>query len=83
MCPGMYELRLDWPRLSSLSDRVVVMRDPARLLREDKDGYAKLLTLEMGKLLSEAEVEPSAEIYATNAGALLGPEAVHVVAILD
>ncbi|WP_336961504.1 NAD-dependent succinate-semialdehyde dehydrogenase [Sphingobium aquiterrae] len=59
--------------------RATVMRNAARLLRRDMDAYARILTLEMGKLLPEAqaEVELSAAIldyYADNAERLLAPE---------
>ena len=55
------------------------MRNAARILRRDVDTYARLLTLEMGKVVAEAraEVELSAEIfeyYADNAETLLAPE---------
>lgn len=69
---------LSWKE-TSFGERAQVMRRAATLLREDVDGYARLLTLEMGKLVSEAkaEVELSAailEYYAENAGKLLAPE---------
>ena len=56
-----------------------VMQKAADILRRDIDTYAPLLTLEMGKLLTEAkaEVELSASIfeyYAQNAETLLTPE---------
>lgn len=55
------------------------MQKVADLLRKDADAYAKLLTLEMGKVIAEAkaEVELSAaifEYYAKNAEKLLKPE---------
>ena len=66
-------------KLTSFAERAQVMQKAADLLRSDADGYAKLLTLEMGKITSEAkaEVEISAEIfeyYAENAAKLLEPE---------
>ncbi|WP_404477653.1 aldehyde dehydrogenase family protein [Novosphingobium sp. BL-52-GroH] len=69
---------LAW-RETSFADRAAVMRGAAGILRRDADSYARILMLEMGKLLSEAmaEVEPSAAIfdyYADNAGRLLAPE---------
>lgn len=59
--------------------RAKVMQSAANILRRDRDAYAKILTTEMGKLLSEAtaEVELSARIfeyYARNAEALLAPQ---------
>ncbi len=61
------------------SERAKVMRRAADILRRDADAYAKLLTLEMGKLYAEAkgEVELSAaifEYYVHNAERLLAPE---------
>lgn len=60
------------------SERAKVMRKAAALLRADHTEYAKILTLEMGKVLAEAEaeVELSAKIfeyYADNAEKLLAP----------
>lgn len=69
---------LSWKK-TSFSERAAIMHKAAHLLRKDIDGYAKLLTLEMGKLIAEAkaEVELSADIfeyYARNAKTLLAPE---------
>jgi succinate-semialdehyde dehydrogenase/glutarate-semialdehyde dehydrogenase len=66
-------------RSMTISARVSVLQKAAELLRARHAEYAKLLTLEMGKLLSEAEaeVELSAAIfdyYADNAEELLTPE---------
>lgn len=66
-------------RESSFAVRAAVMNKAASLLREAKNDYAKLLTLEMGKVTAEAEaeVELSARIfeyYAKNAETLLQPE---------
>lgn len=65
-------------RQTSFDTRAAVMRAAANILRRDKDAYARLLTLEMGKLFSEAqaEVELSADIfayYADRAADLLTP----------
>lgn len=62
-----------------VAERVAVLQKAADLLRARHTEYAKLLTLEMGKLLSEAEaeVELSAailEYYVENAEKLLAPE---------
>ncbi|BBE70454.1 NAD-dependent succinate-semialdehyde dehydrogenase [Oharaeibacter diazotrophicus] len=70
-------------RRTSFADRAAVMRQAATILRRDADAFARLLTLEMGKLFVEAkaEVELSAEIfeyYADNAERLLEPEALPV-----
>lgn len=69
---------LSWKE-TSFADRAKVMQKAADLLRKDVDAYAKLLTLEMGKVISEAkaEVELSAaifEYYARHAETLLAPE---------
>lgn len=64
---------------TSFAERAKVMQAAADILRAQKDEYARLLTIEMGKLFSEAqaEVELSAEIfeyYSRNAEKLLEPE---------
>ena len=69
---------LSWKK-TSYSERAGIMQKAADLLRKDIDAYAKLLTLEMGKVAPEAkaEVELSAaifEYYAKNAEKLLAPE---------
>ncbi|WP_158913208.1 NAD-dependent succinate-semialdehyde dehydrogenase [Caulobacter sp. S45] len=69
---------LSW-RETPFAARTQIMQTAANILRREIDAYAKLLTLEMGKLFSEAkaEVELSAaifEYYARNAEALLAPE---------
>jgi len=73
-----YDAFLSW-RHVSFADRAKIMTAAANILRRDIDKYARLLTLEMGKLYSEAklETELSAEIfeyYAKNAEDLLKPE---------
>ncbi|MGB8601838.1 MAG: NAD-dependent succinate-semialdehyde dehydrogenase [Rhizomicrobium sp.] len=69
---------LQWRKVP-FAERAKVMRKAAELLRADKRNYAKLLTLEMGKIVgeAEAEVELSAaifEYYADHAEKLLAPE---------
>lgn len=64
---------------AAFAERCKVLQKTADLLRKDHTAYAKILTLEMGKLLTEAEgeVELSAQIleyYANNAEKLLAPE---------
>jgi succinate-semialdehyde dehydrogenase / glutarate-semialdehyde dehydrogenase len=66
------------------SERGRILQAAADILRRDADAYAKLLTLEMGKLVSEAkaEVELSAKIfeyYVRNAEDLLKPEKLPVL----
>ncbi|GBQ82184.1 aldehyde dehydrogenase [Gluconacetobacter johannae DSM 13595] len=69
---------LAW-RETGFSQRAAVMRKASAILREEVEPFARLLTLEMGKLFAEAkaEVELSAQIfdyYAEHAEALLAPE---------
>lgn len=64
---------------TSFAERARVMHAAAQLLRDNTREYAQLLTLEMGKLIGEAEAEVrlSADIftyYAVNAERLLAPE---------
>jgi len=78
---------LSW-RKTSFTERATVMKKAADILRKDCDAYAKLLTLEMGKLTSEAkaEVELSAKIfeyYAVNARTLLAPDKLPVASISE
>ena len=73
-----YEAFKAW-RHVSFAERAKVMTRAAEILRRDIDKYARLLTLEMGKLYTEAklETELSAEIfeyYAAHAERLLKPE---------
>ncbi len=78
---------MSWKK-TSFADRAKIMQKAADILRRDSAAYAKLLTLEMGKLASEAqaEVELSARIfeyYATNAKALLAPEKLPVADLAE
>lgn len=71
---------LSW-RKTSYSDRSKAMLNAAKILRERKAVYARLMTDEMGKLLREsmAEVEKCAwvcEYYANNAEEILKDEAI-------
>ncbi|MFT9385571.1 NAD-dependent succinate-semialdehyde dehydrogenase [Acetobacter sp.] len=79
---GAYTAFLDW-RETPFAERAKVMTAAATILRDNLDQYAAILTLEMGKLLSEAKAEVilSAEIfeyYAEHAERLLAPEALPV-----
>ncbi len=72
-----------WKKTSH-AERRVILQKAADLLRANADDYARLLTLEMGKLFSEAraEVELSAQIfeyYVRNAEKLLQPEPLPVL----
>jgi len=69
---------LSW-KTASFAERAKVMQNAATILRKETDSFARLLTLEMGKVISEAhaEVELSAaifEYYAKNAERLLAPQ---------
>jgi succinate-semialdehyde dehydrogenase/glutarate-semialdehyde dehydrogenase len=60
------------------TERAVIVAQAAALLREQADAFAKIMTLEMGKRITEAqgEVEFSAQIltyYADNAERFLAP----------
>ena len=77
-----HEAFLGWRRLS-FAERGKILQKAADLLRASVDDYARLLTLEMGKLFTEAkaEVELSAKIfeyYVQNAERLLQPEKLEV-----
>ena len=72
----------DWSR-RSLAARKAIIKKAASLLRENVDEFARLSTLEMGKLFREArsEVRLSAailEYFADNAEAFLAPEKLSV-----
>jgi succinate-semialdehyde dehydrogenase/glutarate-semialdehyde dehydrogenase len=78
-----HEAFLAW-RETSFSERGGILQKAADILRRDSDRYARLLTLEMGKLTAEAkaEVELSAKIleyYVRNAETLLQPEKLPVL----
>lgn len=67
-----------WKNVSFV-EKSQILQKAADLLRADIDGYAKILTLEMGKILAEAraEVELSAQIfeyYVKHTEDLLAPE---------
>lgn len=75
-------------RKASFADRAKVMHAAAEILRRDADDYAKLLTLEMGKVVGEAkaEVALSADIfdyYAVNAERLLAEEPLPVAHVSE
>ena len=66
-------------RKTSFSERAQVLKDVAALMREDREHLAKLMTLEMGKPISEAygEVEKAAwcaEHYAEFGEQYLSPQ---------
>ncbi len=68
-------------RLVPVEERVQVLRNTAKVLRDGKDEYARLITLEMGKPITEAEAEiekcaMTAEYYAETASGHLAPETI-------
>ena len=72
----------DW-RKRSLADRRAIVKKAASILRNHQDDFARLVTLEMGKLLREAqaEVQLSADIldyYADLAAEFLAPQTLKV-----
>ncbi|GBD12479.1 Succinate semialdehyde dehydrogenase [NAD(P)+] Sad [bacterium HR24] len=75
-----WEAYRDWRRLP-IERRGELMRAAARRLRQEKDRYARLITLEMGKPIVEAEAEVlkcawNCEYFADNADRFLAPEEV-------
>ncbi len=63
-------------RKTSYQQRAEILHKVAELMRENKDKYAKMITLEMGKVITQAEgeIDLSADIfdyYATNGEAFL------------
>ncbi|MHA3053915.1 NAD-dependent succinate-semialdehyde dehydrogenase [Acinetobacter sp. ANC 4633] len=73
-----YNTFLTWKE-TSFEQRAAILNKAASILRNETDKYAKYLTLEMGKLFTEAKLETilSAEIleyYAKHAEKLLAPE---------
>ena len=66
-------------RVTSIDDRAVAMHALARVLRDRKDRYARLITLEMGKPISEAQAEIekcalNCDFYADHAASFLKDE---------
>lgn len=75
-----HEAFLSW-RKSSFSERAVLMKKAAMVLRDNAEEYAELMTQEMGKLIKDgvAEVEKCAlacDYFAENAESFLQPEAI-------
>jgi len=71
---------LSWKNLS-FAERAQFMRKAARILREDADKYAKLMTIEMGKPIRDGRAEANkcawvCDYYAENARVFLEPETV-------
>jgi succinate-semialdehyde dehydrogenase/glutarate-semialdehyde dehydrogenase len=75
-------------RETSFSERADKMHAAANILRENKEDYARLMTLEMGKIIREsrAEVEKCAwvcDYYADNAEKFLADEIIETDASLS
>lgn len=69
----------DWSKLTPLEDRIALLRRLGDVLLDDQDPLAELMTLEMGKLYSEAvaEVQKCATLcdyYADHAAEFLADE---------
>jgi len=72
----------DW-RQRSFADRQAIVKKAAALLKEQRDDFAKLITLEMGKLFKEAQQEVSLcvkilDYYADHAEQFLAPKKLDV-----
>jgi succinate-semialdehyde dehydrogenase/glutarate-semialdehyde dehydrogenase len=68
-------------RLVPVEDRVQILRNTAKILRENSGEYAHLITLEMGKPIAEARAEIekcalTADYYAENAPRFLSFESI-------
>lgn len=71
----------DWSKLTPIDDRCLMIRNVAKVLRDDSDLLAEIITLEMGKTLveAEAEIEKCAlvcEFYADNGPTYMADEIV-------
>jgi succinate-semialdehyde dehydrogenase/glutarate-semialdehyde dehydrogenase len=78
------EAQRDWGKIS-IASRGPFLKKLAWALREGLEGYAKIMTLEMGKPISQAkaEVEKCAwlcEFYAEHAAEFLAPEEIKTLA---
>lgn len=72
----------DW-RQRGYDERKAIVKKAAALLKEQRDDFAKLITLEMGKLFKEAQQEVSLcvkilDYYADNAEQFLAPKTIAV-----
>lgn len=68
---------------TSISDRVELLKKAGEILRKNQEEYARLITLEMGKIIREsrAEIEKCAwacDFYAENAEEFLSPEKINL-----
>jgi succinate-semialdehyde dehydrogenase/glutarate-semialdehyde dehydrogenase len=74
------EVFLPW-KTTSIADRASLMKKAGEILRKNKEEYARLISLEMGKVIREsrAEIEKCAwacDYYAENAADFLAPESI-------
>jgi len=74
------EAQISWAA-TRLPQRAAIFRNAARILREGREGYARLISLEMGKLIGEArqEIDKCAwvcEFYAEQGAGFLADEAI-------
>ena len=72
---------MDWSKQTTLAERCMLLKNLANVLRDDQEPLAELITLEMGKLYSEAlaEIEKCAilcDYYAKHAASQLADEKV-------
>ncbi|WP_035456398.1 NAD-dependent succinate-semialdehyde dehydrogenase [Algoriphagus terrigena] len=66
-------------KTTPISERAALMKKAGEVLRKNKEEYARLITVEMGKIIREsrAEIEKCASVcdyYAENAAQFLSPE---------
>lgn len=76
------EVFLSW-KTTSIAQRASLMKKAGEILRKNKEDYARLISLEMGKIIREsrAEIEKCAwacDFYAENAAEFLAPESIEL-----
>lgn len=77
---GAAKAQAEW-RQTPLSERAALLKRMAKVLRANKDSYARTITLEMGKPIVEAEAEVekcamNCDFYAEAAAGYLAPEVI-------
>jgi len=70
-------------KTAPISERAALMKKAGEVLRKNKEEYARLITVEMGKIIREsrAEIEKCASVcdyYAENAAQFLSPEEINL-----
>lgn len=70
-------------KTTPITERAALMKKAGKVLRKNKEEYARLITVEMGKIIREsrAEIEKCASVcdyYAANAGQFLSPEEINL-----